>query len=184
LDFFRIADRFLKGNSIGIEKKSPSGEVLEIFAIEYPIWHIDDLTIVVHDFCIIECDFFYDPLDPLDTDRIPDLECFTHDDRHTSEEVGDDISTREDKYSSTDTRSCEESSGIDMEVLEEDKSSNDPYKKEYDKTKCRKKFSNKCMLMRKIVLNLSEDKSYDIREDRCPEKGKYARVDTIQECPS
>ncbi len=129
MDFFRWSYGLAKWYTIDVGKKSSSSEIFELLCRENTIRYIDDFSIDTHHFCVVEIDLFDDSFDSLYPYRFPDFECLTHDDRETSKEIREDILACEGEDRSSDTGSCQKSSGTDMERFEDEKSSPDPYKK-------------------------------------------------------
>jgi hypothetical protein len=150
--------------------ESSPRKILDLFRIEYSIRHEYYLPFVTHDFGIVEVDFFDDSFDAFDTYGFADFEGFTHDNRKTSEEIGDDIFAREGKYDSSDTRTSQESTRVDPDLFESDKASDDPDTKKCYKSDSGKKFSHHQMFHRKIVLNLMKNKAYDVGNHQNHEK--------------
>ncbi len=70
-----------------------------------------------------------------------------------------------------------------MQILQDDKTPYDPHKKEDDKMKCRKKFSDKKMITREAMFDLAHDHAYDIRDNRCDKESSEGDVCIIYECP-
>lgn len=142
--------------------KSAPREIFYLFSVEHPIWHEYYLSLVTHDFCIVQVNFFDDSFNSLDSYCLTNFECFTHDDRETSEKIGDNIFTCEGKYHSSDTCSSKESACIYTDFFENNKSSNNPYTKKYRKPNGREELSHHQVFHRKIVLDLVKNEARNI----------------------
>ena len=167
---------------IGIE--SSSREVLDLFRIEDTIRHEDDFPFSTHDFGIVQIDLLHDSFEIFHSDCLPDLEGLTHDDREASEEVRDDILAREGEDDPSDPRSGKETTRIDPNLIENEKSSSNPYEKNRNESDRWKEFPDDQVLHREGILDLMEDEARDIRDDQDDEKSTKYLIDIIDEGPS
>ena len=154
-----------------------------MLTVEDSIWHIDDFSFSTHDFRRIEGDLFYDPFESLDAYGIADLEGLAEYDREASEEIRDDIFARKGKYRSSYSRSCEKTTSIYMEALEYEKSSSDPYEKEYRESYRREEFAYDHILEADRVFDLTEDEADEIGYDGYDEEAFQSLVYIVYECP-
>ena len=182
-DLRRISYRFFKRHFIDIEIESSSTEILEILSIECAIGYIDHLPFYTHDLGIVEGDLFYDSLDSLDPYGISDLEGFTQYDRETTKEISDDIFACEGEYGASYPCSCEESTGIDREALEYEKSSYDPYDEKYDELHCGHELAHEEMIACESILDLTQRHTHEIRYYGSHEEATYDPIGIIYDSP-
>jgi len=114
---------------------------------------------------MIEGDLLHQSLDPEperpDADRIPNLKRTRKKNRETSEEVRDEIFTCERQDSTSDSGSGENIASIDMQGLEDKKSSNYPDDEIGEKTENRQKASDHLGLDRSRVLYLIKQHTHE-----------------------
>lgn len=137
----------------------------------------------IHDFCIVEIDLFDDSLNSLYFDSITNLEGLAHNDRETSEKIGDNISTGESKDGSSYTRSGKKSTGIYLQTFEDEKSSDYPDNKQYDKPNRREKFSHGEIITDQAIFYLAYDETHEIGDDSGNKESSKRLIDIIEECP-
>lgn len=166
----RISTCFLEWNLECVDIKSSAREIFDLFCIEDSIRHKYDFPFCTHDFGIVEIDLFDDSFEVFHLYRFTDFECFAHDDRETSEEIGDDILAREGEYHSSDTRSGKESTRIHTDLFEYDESSCDPCQKYHDEANRRKELAYYEMLHGEGVFYLMEYETHDVRHYEDHEK--------------
>ncbi len=182
-DWTRISTGLLKGYLEYIYIESPTWEIFDLFRIENSIGHEDYFSFITHDFCIVEIDFFDDPFEIFDSDRLSDLKGPTHDNGETSEEIRDNILAREGENHSSYPCTSKESTSIDSRLLEDDKSSSDPDKQKYDKTDRREEFSYHKVFHRESIFDLVTDATHNIGNDEDDEKSSKDNISLIDMGP-